>query len=112
MNENELRAKYRTTRLELCLEADAAKASEMAKRLSHLTDEQFEQYASQSAKALTDLKAKAGLTGQGSARSGGNTDTDGLQKARAAQIDDYLSDVFGIDEYFAQAEEEDRTKGR
>jgi hypothetical protein len=98
-SESELRDKYRASRLENCLECDAAKATKMAKGLAYLSDEDFDRYANHSAEAVAALKSRAGVTVAPTKPTPRPADA---EKVRAAVAE------FVAGEFFDVGEDEDR----
>jgi hypothetical protein len=96
-SENELRAKYRATKLEASLDCGPAKAAEMAKRVAYLSDDDFDRYAGHSAETLSQLKARAGVTGAAPAKEPPASE-DAAVRTRAAVAEFVASEFFGLQE--------------
>jgi hypothetical protein len=80
----------RVLRLVTALGASVPRATEMAEKLSGLTDEQFEDYARTASASLAELKARVG---QGLL----TPPEDEVERVRA-RVADHVAGMFGLDD--------------
>src|SRR4051812_43801715 len=97
MSEETLRKKYRVAKLAACLECDGARAAEMARKLSGLDDDRFDEYAAHAADTLAGLKARAGVQGAAPAKEPPASGADS-ERVRAAVAEFVASEFFELGE--------------